>query len=103
MVYVHRLSYEMHTGPIPDGLIIDHICRVPLCVNPAHLRAVTYRDNLMNSDTTYPPLKGLRTDHCPEGHLLQRRPDGRRRCMECARRKARDYQRQKRAQEQQPH
>lgn len=43
--YVHRLSYEQHVGPIPDGLTIDHLCRVPLCINPAHLEPVTREEN----------------------------------------------------------
>lgn len=41
----HRVSYEMNVGPIPDGMAIDHICHVPACVNPAHLRPVTNKQN----------------------------------------------------------
>ena len=44
--YAHRFSYEIHKGPIPAGLVIDHLCRTWLCVNPDHLEAVTNRENL---------------------------------------------------------
>lgn len=39
--YPHRISYEMHFGPIPQGFEIDHLCRNRLCVRPEHLEAVT--------------------------------------------------------------
>lgn len=45
-VWAHRYSYEMLTGPIPDGLVIDHLCRNRACVNPAHMEPVTSRENL---------------------------------------------------------
>ena len=44
----HRVSYEVANGPIPDGLVIDHICHTHACVNPAHLRAVTNKQNSEN-------------------------------------------------------
>lgn len=43
--YAHRLSYELNVGPIPDGLSIDHLCRVRDCVRPDHLEAVTLAEN----------------------------------------------------------
>ena len=46
--YVHRLSYEFTNGPIPPGMTIDHICHVHACVNPAHLRATTQKQNNEN-------------------------------------------------------
>lgn len=44
----HRFSYEAHTGPIPDGMVIDHICHNKLCVNPGHLREATRTENMWN-------------------------------------------------------
>lgn len=41
----HRVSYEAHKGPIPDGLTIDHLCLVKLCINPDHLEAITRTEN----------------------------------------------------------
>ena len=42
----HRAVYVVHKGPIPAGLVIDHLCRNPACVNPDHLEPVTPRTNL---------------------------------------------------------
>ena len=41
----HRVVYEVVVGPIPDGLTIDHMCHVRLCVNPSHLRTLTKEEN----------------------------------------------------------
>ena len=45
-VYAHRHYYEQHVGPIPPGLVLDHLCSNPPCVNPAHLEPVTHKENL---------------------------------------------------------
>lgn len=42
----HRFAYEALVGPIPEGLTLDHLCRVRRCVNPAHLEPVTIGDNI---------------------------------------------------------
>ncbi|MAH48206.1 hypothetical protein CMI37_20450 [Candidatus Pacearchaeota archaeon] len=69
VTYVHRLSYELAKGPIPDGLQIDHLCRVHNCVNPKHLEAVTSRQNILRGNG--PRLTSERwraITHCKRGH-----------------------------------
>lgn len=61
--YVHRIAYKVLIGPIPDGLVLDHLCRVRNCCNPQHLEPVTNAENSQrginyNRDKT----------HCPQGH-----------------------------------
>jgi len=63
----HRASYEAFVGPIPDGFVIDHICRNKSCVNPAHLEAVTQSENLARGVGT----PATRTT-CPRGHEYRR-------------------------------
>ena len=45
----YRIAYEILIGPVPDGLEIDHLCRVSACVNPAHLEPVTHQENMRRS------------------------------------------------------
>jgi hypothetical protein len=61
----HRASYQAFRGEIPDGLVIDHKCKVRCCVNPDHLEPVTYKENNRRS----PRSINLKT-HCIKGHPL---------------------------------
>lgn len=84
----HRVVYTMHRGPIPAGLLLDHLCRNHSCVNPAHLEPVTHREN----DLRGYGASGLhaRQTHCVNGHPFDENntyisPKGWRRCRTCAR------------------
>jgi hypothetical protein len=65
-LYVHRLMYEWFVEPIPEGLHIDHLCRVRNCAAPAHLEAVTCRENLMRG--VGPSATLAAATHCIRGH-----------------------------------
>ena len=60
----HRVSYELFKGSVPDGLQLDHLCRVRHCVNPAHLEAVTNQVNV---------IRAKRGEPCPHGNVVKRR------------------------------
>lgn len=64
----HRAVYEHFHGLIPEGLVLDHLCRVRLCCNPDHLEPVTMRENNMRAETI--AAVNARKTHCPRGHEL---------------------------------
>jgi hypothetical protein len=66
--YAHRYIYEWVRGPIAAGLQLDHLCRVPLCVNPSHLEPVTNWENTLRS--SHPMAAAARRTHCIHGHSL---------------------------------
>ena len=53
----HRVAYELLVGPIPDGLMIDHLCRVTSCINPDHLEPVTNKENQARGSAVKTPRK----------------------------------------------
>lgn len=48
-VVAHRVAYETYVGRIPDGLELDHLCRVRRCINPLHLEPVTHHVNVQRA------------------------------------------------------
>lgn len=61
----HRLAYEALRGPIPEGLHLDHKCRVRCCVNPDHLEPVTQAENNRRSAAV---AGNSKKTNCPRGH-----------------------------------
>lgn len=65
--FAHRIAYEALIGPVPPGLELDHFrCDRRSCVNPAHLRPVTHRENVLRG-RTFTSANAAKT-HCPRGH-----------------------------------
>jgi len=89
---VHRVAYELTKGPIPKGLVLDHLCRVRSCVNPDHMEPVTIGENVRRGVNIGDGIRRLQLAkrHCPKGHpysgdnlLIDSR--GARTCRECRR------------------
>lgn len=62
----HRVSYQLSGKIIPDGMVLDHLCRVRLCVNPDHLEVVTHRENCMRGEALN--IKRYLSGKCKNGH-----------------------------------
>ena len=62
----HRVAFELFVRPIPEGLHVDHLCRVPLCVNPGHLEPVTPAENVRRQNEAGNHNRAK--THCPQGH-----------------------------------
>lgn len=73
----HRLVYTFARGPVPEGLHLDHLCRVRHCVNPDHLEPVTPRENLARGDTP------TAWKHCQRRGGDYSQYHGQRRCLAC--------------------
>ncbi len=84
----HRVAYTGWKGPIPDGKVLDHLCRNPSCCNPDHLEPVTSRENVLRGNTI--PASHASKTHCANGHeytdetTRYRKQDGSRECRICA-------------------
>lgn len=95
----HRAAYELLVGPIPDGLDLDHICRVRNCVNPDHLEPVTHAENVRRGNSG---SKWAAKTHCPHGHAYTPEntvhyPSGSRACRTCQRGRTAIQNRKRRA------
>lgn len=89
LVLAHVAAYQEFVGPVPEGLELDHLCRVPACLNPKHLEPVTHQENVRRGKAG---VLRPRPDICKNGHELSGRnvmprplPNGRLsyRCRTC--------------------
>jgi hypothetical protein len=88
VVSAHRYAYQHLVGTIPEGMVLDHLCRVRHCCNPDHLRVITHRENTLCGYNS--PATNARKTHCLRGHPLtgdniRIRAHGDRFCKECRR------------------
>jgi hypothetical protein len=85
----HRFVYEQEVGPIPPGMVIDHLCRVRHCVNPAHMEVVTSAENTKRGARPF-SFDG----HCKSGRHVIAGPEdvvpSSGSCRECAKERDRE-------------
>lgn len=65
-IQVHRWTYEHFVGPVPEGLLVDHLCNNNNCLNPWHLEPKTSLANTMRGST--PARRNAERTHCIHGH-----------------------------------
>lgn len=98
-VRAHQWSYKFFRGSVPEGLELDHWCRIPRCVNPSHLEAVKGHVNIMRG-MGFSALNAKKT-HCLRGHELTGANlyfhKGHRLCRACQSERCRAYESRKRA------
>lgn len=87
----HRAAWVLARGPIPAGLVTDHRCNRPACINVEHLDIVTFAENMRRAGKRgrLGQRRGrIFKDACPRGHTRESGVYDGRRCAACRRAKA---------------
>lgn len=97
----YRVSYQLMVGDIPEGLVLDHLCRNRTCINPYHLEPVTQSENLRRGDNARVARERCaKITHCAQGHEFTPENtgihiEGYRFCRICSRNAQRAYRAKK--------
>ena len=100
-IRAHRLSYILHKGEIPSGMLVLHQCDNPECTNPDHLMIGDYAENMRHVSERKRSPQSQKT-HCVHGHEFTpentklRGPNGRRGCRQCKNENQKKHLREKR-------
>lgn len=105
-VSAHILAWKFRHGPVPEGMELDHLCRVRSCINPDHLEPVTHRENALRGDAgKQSAAENLAKTHCRRGHpyaddnlYIGRNPNGKKKrvCRACVALSMRKHRRKSR-------
>lgn len=80
----HRVSYVLYCGVLNEGMVIDHLCKNTLCVNPDHLEQVLQSENVKRGNAGKSNNAQRKKTHCPKGHEYSRiTKNGYRQCGIC--------------------
>lgn len=78
----HRVVYWLHYGDIPTGMVVNHTCRTRNCIEIAHLRLATPRENALRESESV-SFRNSQKTHCPRGHAYDRQYGRQRYCSTC--------------------
>jgi hypothetical protein len=85
VVTIHRAAWELYVGPIPDGSVLDHLCRNRACFRPDHLEPVTHQENIIRGHALRAPKAECRHGHPKTDENTYTSPAGKRHCRPCMR------------------
>lgn len=93
---VNVLAHRYVLGEIPEGMEVDHLCRVRNCVNPEHLEIVTHEENMHRAPFV---IEQMNRTHCPQNHEYTventKYYNGKRVCHTCRLERNREYRKRK--------